>query len=266
MNGLVIGGGRGIGRAIAEGLADRGHRVGVVARTAREVEETARTLRDRGVDAWGFSGDALDPAAVRSAVERYVDRVGVLDTVIFAAGRFRGVGPLATVAFDDWWADLETTLKGFSHVVRQAVPFLRISETPSLITLIGPGHAGELAFGAGYGSAQAGLARLVESLAIELRADKVPVYAVNPGLVPTPMMTHLLESPEGRLQLPRFTEAFAEGKEVGPEVAAEMVGWLAENRPPQLNGRVVPSMVMPELLALRLARIEAEDLGKLRLR
>ena len=54
----------------------------------------------------------------------------------------------------------------------------------------------------------------------------------EPGLlVPTPMLGHILDSPEGRRWLSRFTEAFAEGKEVGPEVAAGMVAWLVEERP-----------------------------------
>ena len=66
--------------------------------------------------------------------------------------------------------------------------------------------------------------------------------------------------------LARFTEAFAEGKEVGPEVAAEMVAWLLEERPAALSGRVVSALLPPEVLATRIDRIEADDLGKLRLR
>ena len=80
------------------------------------------------------------------------------------------------------------------------------------------------------------------------------------------MIAHLLDSPEGRRWLSRFTEAFAEGKEVGPEVAAGMVAWLVEERPSALSGRVVSALLPPEVLTTRLARIEGDDLGKLRLR
>jgi NAD(P)-dependent dehydrogenase (short-subunit alcohol dehydrogenase family) len=107
---------------------------------------------------------------------------------------------------------------------------------------------------------------LVECLEEELRPDKIAVYAVNPGLVPTSMVLHLLDSPEGRRWLPNVTEAFAEGKEVGPEVVAEMVAWLADRRPPALSGRVVPAPATPEILETRLDRIRGEDLWKLRLR
>ena len=79
-------------------------------------------------------------------------------------------------------------------------------------------------------------------------------------------MAHLLDSPEGRRWLPRFTEAFAEGKEVGPEVAAESVSWLLSARPAELHGRIVPAMLPPEILQTRLSRIVDDDLLRLRLR
>ena len=266
MNILILGAGRGLGRSIAEHLASRGHALGLLARTAFEVDESARACRDLGANAWPLAADVLDRDALKTSVRRFVESAGGLDALIYAAGRFRAIGPLVALDPDDWWRDVETTLRGFALAVREAVPFIRRSPSSSIVALIGPGYAGELAFGSGYGSAQAGLARLVESLGVELARERIPIYAVNPGLVPTPMIAHLLDSPEGRRWLSRFTEAFAEGKEVGPEVAAEMVAWLVEERPTSLSGRVVPALLSPEILATRLDRIESDDLGKLRLR
>lgn len=266
MNILVFGGGRGLGRAIAEHLASGRHAVGITARTVAEVEEAAGACRDLGGRSSGFVADVLDREALRSAIRRHGEALDGIDALIYAAGRFRAIGPLAAVEPDDWWRDVETTLRGFSLAVRETLPLLKRSPTPSISALIGPGLQGELAFGSGYGCAQAGLARLVESLAVELQADRIPIYAVNPGLVPTPLLTHLLDSPEGRRWLARFTEAFAEGKEVGPDVAARMVAWLVAERPAALSGRVVAALLPPEILATRLGRIESDDSGKLRLR
>lgn len=266
MNTLILGGGRGIGRAIAERLAGRSHALGLLARTVSQVEEAAGACRDLGTKAWPFAADVLDRDALRTSIRRFADLAGGIDSLVYAAGRFRAIGPIAHVDPDDWWRDVETTLRGFALAIREGLPFLKRSSAPSIVALIGPGHAGELAFGSGYGSAQAALARLVESLDVEFRPDRIPIYAVNPGLVPTPTLGHLLDSPEGRRWLSRFTEAFAEGKEVGPEVAAEMVAWLVEERPSALSGRVVSALLPPEVLFTRLARIEADDLGRLRLR
>ena len=264
---LVTGGGRGLGRAIAGELAERGWRVGVLARTAAEVEAAAREIGDAGGQARAFAADVLDDAGLRRAVERFADWTGGrCDALVAAAGQFRAIGPMETLPARDWWADIETPLRGTHATLRVALPLLRRSDRATVSVLIGPGHNGELAFGSAYATAQAGLVRLVECLDREFRPDGPAVYAVNPGLVPTALTQHLLSDPEARRRLPRFTEAFAEGKEVGPEVVAEMIGWLAEERPLALSGRVVAAPATPTILETRLERIEAEDLLRLRIR
>lgn len=263
---LVTGGGRGLGRAIAGRLAAEGWTVGLLARTEAEVVAAAGAIRDAGGAAVPLVADVLDRPALGRAVERFRDKAGGLDALVCAAGRLRGIGPIGAVDPDAWWLDLATSLRGAQHAILAALPGLRASSRGSITLLVGPGHNSELAFASGYGAAQAALVRLAESLARELKADDVPVFALNPGLVPTPLVQHLLDSPEGRRWLPRFTEAFAEGKEVGPEVAAEMVAWLAARRPVALSGRVVAAPSSPTIYETRLARIQDDDLGILRLR
>jgi 3-oxoacyl-[acyl-carrier protein] reductase len=263
---LVTGGGRGLGRAIAESLAETGAKVGILARTAPEVESATASINEQGGQARGFVADVLDLDSLKRAFNRLEKWAGGLDALVCAAGRLKGIGPLATMETDDWWLDIETALRGVPLTIREALPMLRRSPNPSVSVLVGPGHAGELAFASGYALAQAGLVRLVECLDRELRADGIALFAVNPGLVPTSLVLHLLDSPEGRRWLPSFTEAFAEGKEVGPEVVAEMVRWLATERPVELSGRVVPAPATPTILETRLDRIQREDLMRLRLR
>jgi NAD(P)-dependent dehydrogenase (short-subunit alcohol dehydrogenase family) len=263
---LVTGGGRGLGRAIALKLAQSGTRVGVLARTVSEVEATASEIRDDGGEARAFVADVLDATGLRRAVAQFGDWAGGLDSLVCSAGRLRGIGPLGTVEAEEWWLDLATSLKGVPSTIREAIPLLKASPQASISVLVGPGHAANLPFASGYAAAQAGLVRLVECLDAELRAEEIRVYAVHPGLVPTSLVQHILDSLPGRRWLPGITEAFAEGKEVGPEVVAETMAWLIEARPPELSGRVVPALATPDILESRLARIKAEDLLRLRLR
>ena len=263
---LVTGGGRGIGRAIAERLAGRGIAVGVLARSGAEVAGVAGAIREAGGVAEAFAADVLDASGMGRAFGRFLDWAGGCDALVCAAGRLRGIGPLETVDPDAWWLDLETAVRGAQITLRLALPALRESSSATIALLVGPGYHGELAFASGYGSAQAALVRLAESLDRELAATDIATFAVYPGLVPTDLTRPLLDTPEGRRWLPRVNEAFAEGKEVGAEVAAEMVAWLVEHRPAELRGRVVAAPSTPAILETRLARIVEGDLSRLRVR
>ncbi len=263
---LITGGGGGLGRAIAGALVAEGWSVGLLGRSNERLQAAVAEVEEQGPSVRAFPADVLAPEALAVAVARFVDWAGGLDALILAAGRLRGIGPLVATDPAESWRDLETALRGGPNAITAAWPHLKASAAGSITALVGPGHNGELAHAALYAAAQAGLVRLVETLDRELAPLGVPVFAVNPGVVPTPLMLHILDGLDGRRWLPRFTEAFAEGKEVGPEVVAEMVAWLVDRRPPELSGRVVPALGTPAILETRLDRIAAEDLNRLRLR
>jgi NAD(P)-dependent dehydrogenase (short-subunit alcohol dehydrogenase family) len=210
--------------------------------------------------------DVRDRSSLEGVVGRIASELGGIDALVCAAGQLRGIGPMAMRESEGWWEDVEIPLRGAHHAIRASLTRLRESGRASIAVLVGPGHEGPLPFASGYGCAQAALVRLVESLGQELRPEKVAVYAVNPGLVPTGVVRGLIDTREGRRWLPQFNEAFAEGKEVDASVAAVMVAWLIERRPTELNGRVVAAMLAPDVLETRLASIEANERNVLRLR
>jgi NAD(P)-dependent dehydrogenase (short-subunit alcohol dehydrogenase family) len=261
INALVVGGTGGLGGAIASELARRGCSVGLI---ARDVGRISRMVESLGEPSWGFAVDVLDPLGLSKAITAAEVRFGGIDAVIFAAGRFRAIGPIELVAPEEWRLDLETSLLGASNAIRAALPALRRSKMASISVLVGPGHHKGDRHASASTSAQAGLVRLVECLDLELRAVPIPIYAVFPGLTPVGRTVHLVESTAGRIFLPEYTEALGEGKEVGPEVAAEMVAWLATRRPKELSGRVVFALSTPELLEARLEAVAKEDRGRLR--
>jgi NAD(P)-dependent dehydrogenase (short-subunit alcohol dehydrogenase family) len=263
---LITGGSRGLGRAIAEHLARQGAAVGLVARNRDQVQDAAAAIEGSGGRACGLACDVRDRGALEAAIARIAASLDGLDALVCAAGQLRGIGPMAMRESETWWDDVEIAVRGAHHAIRAGLPWLRDSRHASISVLVGPGHEGPLPFASGYGCAQAALVRLVESLGQELRAEKVPVYAVNPGLAPTGVVRGLIDTREGRRWLPRFNEAFAEGKEVHPSVAAEMVAWLIERRPAELNGRVVAALLAPDVLETRLEAIAAHERSVLRLR
>jgi NAD(P)-dependent dehydrogenase (short-subunit alcohol dehydrogenase family) len=263
---LITGGSRGLGRAIAQHLSARGAAVGLIARKQSDLEDAARAIQEAGGHACALACDVRDRRSLEGTVSRIAASLGGLDAVVCAAGQLRGIGPMAVREPDTWWEDIEIAVRGAHHAIRTSLPWLRESRVGSISVLVGPGHEGPLPFAAGYGCAQTALVRLVESLGQELRAEQVMVYAVNPGLVPTGVVRGLIDTHEGRRWLPQFNEAFAEGKEVEASVAAEMVAWLIERRPAELNGRVVAALLAPAVLETRLPTIAAHERNVLRLR
>jgi NAD(P)-dependent dehydrogenase (short-subunit alcohol dehydrogenase family) len=263
---LITGGSRGLGRAIAEHLADRGVAVGLIGRGEEDLRDAASAIEDAGGRVAAMSCDVRDRAAVEGAVSRIAANLGGLDALVHAAGQLRGIGPKAVREPDTWWENVEVAVRGAYHAIRACIPLFRKSDRASISVLVGPGHEGPLPFATGYGCAQAALVRLVESLGLELRPENVPVFAINPGLVPTGVVRGLIDTHEGRRWLPQFNEAFAEGKEVEASVAAEMVAWLIERRPAELNGRVVAALLAPAVLESRLHSIAAHERNVLRLR
>lgn len=263
---LITGGGRGLGAETARRLADDGAAVGLLARSKAELDSTAEEISAAGARALVLPCDVLDRPRLQESVAKFRAWAGGIDALVCAAGGLQAVGPLGLVDFDDWRRDVETALVGTALSIRETLPDLIAAGGGTIAVLIGPGHNLPLPNASGYASAQAGLVRLVESLSLELVSDDVLLYAVNPGIVPTRMTQRLIASPEGRRRLPRFNEAFAEGKEAPASVAASMISWLLQRRPVELNGRIVAALADPEFLETRLTRILDQDLAVLRLR
>ena len=263
---MVTGGGRGLGRAIAERLASSGAKVGVLARTADEVEATARAIREAGGEARGFVADVLDPASLKRAFARFREWAGGLDALVCAAGRLRGIGPMATVDPEEWWLDVETSLGGVSRTIREALPILRGSAHGLDLGPRRPGPCRRAALRLGLRDAQAGLVRLVECLDRELRPER-------PGRLrgqPRPGADRPDPPPPGQPRRPSMAAGLHRGVRRGeggrPGGRRRDGPWLAEERPVRLSGRVVPAPATPTILETRLARIESEDLLRLRLR
>ena len=176
---LITGGSRGLGRAIAQHLADRGAAVGIIGRNEEDLRDAAAAIGD--------GRTCLRPILRRPRPRgprrgRRPDRndPGRPRRTRLAAGQLRGIGPMA-MRDPTTGGRTSVALRGAHHAIRACLPRLRESDRASISVLVGPGHEGPLPFATGYGCAQAALVRLVESLGQELRPEKVLVDAVNPG-------------------------------------------------------------------------------------
>ena len=177
-NAIVTGGTRGIGRAIAELLADEGCNVALCARHKAAVDETVAALAGQGVKSWGGAVDVADTEALRAWVAEAAAALGGLD--IFVAN----VSALAQSMDDDSWRrSLEIDIMGTVAGVEAAIPLLEQS-TAGAIVVVGTTGAIEIAGPPRpYASAKAALVPYVKALARNLAAKNIRANMVSPGNV-----------------------------------------------------------------------------------
>ena len=193
---LVTGGGRGLGRVIAEALAEAGAKVCITSRDAGLARTAADELAaETGQHVFGVAGDVSTSAGVEQLSRGVADDFGAVDILVNNAGvNIRGnAGDLSEA---DWDAVLDTNLKGPFLVARTFGPAMcqrrwgRVINLSSMLgTIALPGRAP-------YAASKAGVLGLTRVLALEWAASGVTVNAICPGPFATDMNKQLLNDPE----------------------------------------------------------------------
>jgi len=202
---LVTGGSAGVGKAVAQGLGEAGFAIGILARSPRTLEETQALLARDGVSSAVRVADVRDLGEVASAVGEISNDLGPISTVVNNAGTSLAVGPVWEVDPEDWWTDVETSLKGAFNVCRSVIPGMLAEGSGRILNVSSYAGLRAAPYQSGYGSAKAGLANLTESLNSSLRPFGIRVFTVTPGYVLTSLTKTLSESPAGRQWLPELS-------------------------------------------------------------
>ncbi len=174
---LVTGASRGIGFAIARGLATEGVRVALAARTAADVEAAATQLRETGADVVALTGDLTVAADVERVVREAADAFGGLDILVNNVGGGKGGDT------DDAWAyTFDVNLNAAVRASRAATPLMR-AQRGGVILIISSVSGWQVGGSPQYNAAKAAEIMYARSLAKELGPDGIRVNAVSPGSI-----------------------------------------------------------------------------------
>jgi NAD(P)-dependent dehydrogenase (short-subunit alcohol dehydrogenase family) len=232
---LVNGASRGIGRAIAIGMAEAGADVVLAARTVSGLDETANLIRQIGGRVVSVPTDVSDIAQVERMVERTVSEFGRIDILVNAAG-IALRQPAVEVTEFDFDQVYATNIRGLTFACAAAGKhFLaqesgRIVNIASLASLIGvPGRAL-------YGSTKGALAQLTKALAVEWGASNICVNAIAPGWIATDFTRTVLAQPGFKERI----EARTPLRRIGvPEDLVGLAVFLASPASSFLTGQLI---------------------------
>lgn len=239
---LVTGAGRGLGRAIALSLASEGATVAAVSRTREEITETTAEIERRKGRALPVTGDVSVPEDVTRVVEKTVREFGTIDALVNNAGTIGPIGPTYSVHTEDWIRTVHVNLIGTFLCSRAVLPILIKKGHGKIVNIAGSGE-GPLANFSAYASSKSAIVRFTETLAEEVRQNKIDVNAVAPGGILTKMTEEIASAQESAGQKEqRRARGVKESGGVKLDVPAQLVVFLASDASNGLTGRLISAV------------------------
>lgn len=189
---VVTGAGRGIGRALAIGLAEAGADVALLSRTEEDLKGTAAAIEDLGRQALVLPTDVTDREQVHRAITNVKSKWGKIDILVNNAGmniRSRAL----EVTDDEWQTIMDTNLKSAFMMSQEAGKVMKEQESGGKIINIAS-VAGQVALRTGvvYASTKAALMQMTKVLAMEWGQYGINVNAIGPWYFKTPLTEKLL--------------------------------------------------------------------------
>lgn len=231
---LVTGGSRGIGRAIALLLAERGAKVVInYVRGQDEANAVVAAITEKGGQAQALQGDVSVAADAQNLIDATVKTFGKIDILVNNAGITKDT-LMMRMSETDWDAVLDTNLKG-AYLCAKAVlrPMLKAKGGRIINISSVSGQAGS-GGQANYSAAKAGLIGFTKALAREVGSRNITVNAVAPGFIETEMTHGLADEFKKKILEQVPLERFGQ-----PEEVAEAVAFLASDAAAYITGHVL---------------------------
>jgi NADP-dependent 3-hydroxy acid dehydrogenase YdfG len=181
---VVTGASRGIGRAIAQALADAGARVALIARNSSSLHDAAEALGARALPIICNVSNAADVSSAIRTIETAFG--GPPDVLVNNAGAFT-LAPIDTVDPSSFSIDVETNLVAPLRFVRALLPAMRERGDGHIISIGSVADRSILPENAAYAASKHGARALHEGLRLETRGSGVRATLISPGPVDTPM-------------------------------------------------------------------------------
>ncbi|MBV9597719.1 MAG: SDR family oxidoreductase [Chloroflexi bacterium] len=268
---LVTGGGRGIGRAIAEAFAAAGARVALMARSQDQIDEAAAGINTSGGQALAIVGDVSNPADVQRAASQAQDRFGTISVLVSNAGITGPYAPIWDSDPEEWWRTQEIHVHGAFLCTRAVYPGMVARGGGRIIVISSRAAERGNPNISAYQVAKTAQLRFVEILAAEGAEAGIRAWSVHPGNVDTAFADAAMNRPDAQKYVPAFgarLRAVRADPSLGTPVSrvADLSVFLASGHADRLSGRYFRVEEDWQEIARRADTIQRDDLYTLRLR
>ena len=198
---LVTGGGSGIGKGVAGGLARAGARVMIVGRNAERLNAAAGEIVEQLVgdvpgEIRAHPADVIDEEQVAGVVEAAVAWGGTLAGVVHCAGGSETIGPVTQIDSEAWRRTVDLNVNGTMYVLKHSAREMVRAGGGSFVGISSIAASNVHRWFGAYGVSKSALDHLMMLAADELGPSWVRVNGIRPGLIRTELVEVLLSSPE----------------------------------------------------------------------
>ncbi len=233
---LVTGASKGLGEAIALGLAEGGADVAVLGRDQAALDRTSSKIIELGRRAYSAVADVTNVEQVEFAVTRVVESLGRLDILVNSAGG-QITGPSAEVSENDWDTVLDTNLKGTFFACRAAARQAFLEQgSGKIINLASTFSVTGYPEFAAYCASKGGVALLTRALSVEWAPRGINVNAIAPCATRTEANAYLLDDPEF---MKDFIHRFPAGRVARPDDFVGAAVYLASSASAMVHGHLL---------------------------
>lgn len=223
---LITGAGRGIGKAVALDYAREGAKLAICARTASEIEETAREIEAAGAECLALECDVSQEEPVLKLIRDVEKHFGRIDVLINNAGVMTRPTPITELEVRKWDYTIAVNLRGPFLVTRAVLPIMIRRKSGSIINVSSSIGRSAYANFAAYAASKWGLEGLTQTVAAEVGGRNIRVNSVEPGYVATKLTGYSGSNPES------VTDVFVFlGSDESKNVSGRMLsssGWKSE--------------------------------------
>ena len=241
---VVTGGGRGIGAAVARGLAEAGARVVVSARSIGQIEGVARDLVAGGCEALAVACDVTDPESVDRLLGEAEAAFGQVEILVNNAG-VASSAPLRSIDLEEWNRLMTVNATGTFLCTRACLGGMVANGWGRVINVASVAGRAGAAYISAYAASKHAVIGFTRSIAAEVASKGVTVNAICPGYVESPMTDESIERIVAKTGMSavdareRIVATNPQGRLIEPEEVAYLAVALCDPRARGINGQAI---------------------------